>query len=155
MAADSDDVVIERFENIADAAPELYSAGLRLRETHLFAEEETRTRDHGPTDLLCVHFVALWKGAVAGTVQYDPESNRLRQMVVAPEFRGRGIGIGLVRHVAVEARTRGHAELHVHAWNRARGFYESAGFRLIGEVYTSHGVRCHRLYLSLDRLAEA
>jgi GNAT superfamily N-acetyltransferase len=119
MPADPDDIVIERFENLPATA--LYSAGLRLREIHLFVEEEVSARDHETTDSLCVHFVAHCEGAVVGTVQYEPESNRLRQMVVAPEFRGRGLGAGLVRRVAEEARTRGHSELLVHAWSRARG----------------------------------
>jgi GNAT superfamily N-acetyltransferase len=154
MPADPDDIVIERFENLLATAPALYSAGLRLREIHLFVEEEVSARDHETTDSLCVHFVAHCEGAVVGTVQYEPESNRLRQMVVAPEFRARGLGAGLVRRVAEEARTRGHSELLVHAWSRARGFYKRAGFQPIGEGYTSLGVRCHRLCLSLEGLAD-
>ena len=102
-----DDVRIDKYENLVDADPELYAAALKLREVHLLAEEDAAPQDPLVSDRGCVHFVARCVGEVVGTVQYEPASRRLRQMVVAPGFRGVGLGLRLVGRVVDEARTRG------------------------------------------------
>ena len=65
----------------------------------------------------------------------------LRQIVVAPEARGSGVGRALMRHLAAELRTRGATGwcLNVRPDNaRAIRLYESMG---LGEAYRSAAIR--------------
>ena len=60
------------------------------------------------------------------------EGDWLEQLYVAPEALGTGVGRGLLD--AVTARRPGGLSLHVFARNeRARRFYEAAGFVLVAE----------------------
>ena len=77
----------------------------------------------------------------------------LEDLFVLPEWRGRGIGRALLRHLARIARERdcGRMEWSVLDWNdRAIGFYRSIGARAMDEwtVYRLTGE-------ALDRLAKA
>ena len=77
----------------------------------------------------------------------------LEDLFVLPEWRGRGIGLALLRHLARIARERdcGRMEWSVLDWNdRAIGFYRSIGARAMDEwtVYRLTGE-------ALDRLAKA
>ena len=69
-------------------------------------------------------------------MQYDPKLMRLRQLVVASQYRDQGIGKALVDAVRREHEGRGHTEPHqadrhllVHAQEERAPFYERAGFR--------------------------
>jgi GNAT superfamily N-acetyltransferase len=59
-------------------------------------------------------------------------------LFVEPDLWGRGIGRALVDAAAHEARSKG-LTLTVIANPRARGFYESCGFRAEGEAQTRFG----------------
>lgn len=106
----------------------------------LFEREGLGLGDYRESDLRNVHFVARADGHVAGYVQYDPQLGRLRQMVVAPAFRGSGLGARLVEAVVEEARRSGRGELRVHAWVESVGFYRGVGFVEAGEVVRGQGV---------------
>jgi ribosomal protein S18 acetylase RimI-like enzyme len=62
---------------------------------------------------------------------------RIMDIALAPEFRRRGIGSGLLRSLIAEAEASGrNLSIHVEANNPARRLYERLGFRPAGE----HGV---------------
>ena len=75
-------------------------------------------------------FPALREGGMAA---------RIEELVVAPEWRGRGIGTLLLEHAEARARARGALwiELHTHRGreNYARGFYASRGYEELNSAF--------------------
>ena len=65
----------------------------------------------------------------------------LREIVIAPEFQGRGIGTAIVREVIERARNRGvPARLGALHQNRALALYRRLGFRDVGRTDTHIGL---------------
>lgn len=80
-------------------------------------------------------FVAAEHGRVVGTVMggYDGHRGWMYSLAVAPEFRRRGFGRTLVRHLENALADRGclKINLQVLAGNAAvSGFYEKLGYRV-------------------------
>lgn len=96
--------------------------------------------DYADSDARSVHFVAHAEGRVAGYVQFDPQTGRLRQLIVNPGHRSARLGRRLVAAVEAEARAQGHHELLVHAWTSSAGFYRALGFVERGSVVSGEGV---------------
>ena len=77
--------------------------------------------------LLAAHYVAnedRWLPAI--NVVY------VREMIVAEDFRRRGVGSQLIDDVMAWARGKGATRIDLHAWNsneQAREFYQALGFR--------------------------
>ena len=63
------------------------------------------------------------------------ESTPSLAMSVLKEYRGRGIGTALLKHMLIEEKTAGHAKLSlsVQKDNYAVKLYRKAGFMIIGE----------------------
>jgi len=80
---------------------------------------------------------AFSDGVVAGTLVLTPGQGamKLRQMAVAPEACGQGIGSGLVAFAEDWARDKGFRQIVLHARVSAQGFYEKAGYRPEGDVF--------------------
>ena len=135
----------DNFEEIPDAVS---SAMEDLRERHLWSVEP-RSAEYSVTSTRSVHVVGLSAGRVIGCAQFDPETDRLRQMVVDPRFRRHGVGLRLVRRVESEARRHGRSQLSVHAWEQSRSFYERAGFQPAGDVRSDAVVAWQPMSLGL------
>jgi ribosomal protein S18 acetylase RimI-like enzyme len=70
-------------------------------------------------------------------VHRGPSDIRIVDIALAPPFRGRGLGTGLLRSLIAEAEDSGRRlSIHVEMSNPARRLYERLGFRPVGE----HGV---------------
>jgi ribosomal protein S18 acetylase RimI-like enzyme len=68
-------------------------------------------------------------------VQRGAAEIRLIEITLAPDWRGRGIGAALVRHLLDEAAGHGRrVVLHVERENPARRLYELLGFRPVADV---------------------
>jgi ribosomal protein S18 acetylase RimI-like enzyme len=102
------------------------------------------------------HYRQHYRGATLDVIEVDgqqagrlyvhraPRDIRIMDIALAPAFRGRGIGSGLLRRLISEAEASGRTlSIHVEGNNPARRLYERLGFRPVGE----HGV-----YLLLERL---
>ena len=102
-----------------------------------------------------VHYRSNYPGATLDVVEVDGEAAgrlyvhrgrsdiRIMDIVLAPEFRGRGIGTALLHELIAEADGSGRKlSIHVEYNNPARTLYDRLGFRPVGE----HGV-----YLLLER----
>jgi len=102
------------------------------------------------------HYRQHYRGATLDVIEVDgqpagrlyvhraPGDIRIMDIALAPAFRGRGIGSGLLRRLISEAEASGQTlSIHVEGNNPARRLYERLGFRPVGE----HGV-----YLLLERL---
>merc|ERR1719348_170866 len=90
------------------------------------------------TDPLRCTFVALSDdGNMIGMTQYDRELGRLRQVIVDPKFRSKGIGSMLVGKVIEAAKEDNQSKLMVHGLVESKGFYSKLGFSDVGEMYES------------------
>jgi ribosomal protein S18 acetylase RimI-like enzyme len=65
---------------------------------------------------------------------------RMRQVAVAPDAQGLGIGRRLVVESEAEARRRGAARMTLHARQTAVAFYERLGYAVDGEPFTEVGL---------------
>jgi len=78
---------------------------------------------------------------LVGTARLLPLSGNLdrqvRQVAVAPETRGRGIGKALMVALEELAYREGGRELWLHARENAWGFYERLGYEAVSEVFVS------------------
>jgi ribosomal protein S18 acetylase RimI-like enzyme len=114
-----------------------------------FVEHQFNAQDH--------HYRSNYPGATFDVVEVDGERAgrlyvhrgardiRIMDIAVAPEFRGRGIGTGLVHELIAEADASGRKlSIHVEMNNPARSLYDRLGFLPAGE----HGV-----YVLMERPA--
>ena len=107
-----------------------------------FTAQDTHYREHYPGATLDVIEV---DGEPAGRlyVHRGASDIRIMDIALAPEYRGRGIGSGLLRALIAEAQANARTlSIHVETNNPARRLYERLGFVQAGE----HGV-----YLLLER----
>lgn len=89
--------------------------------------------------------VLLVGGEPAGRlyVERDDEAVHVLDIALLPEFRGRGIGTGLLEEVVAEAEAAGKvARVYVERTNRAMSLYRRLGFEPVGE---------HGIYLLMER----
>lgn len=101
--------------------------GLTLSEEDVRGEEQQ------------IHVVAVdERGEAVGCVLIAPAADgtaRIRQMAVQEDFRGKGIGAGLMAHSETIARALPARKLTMHARLSARGFYERLGYRVTSDVF--------------------
>jgi ribosomal protein S18 acetylase RimI-like enzyme len=103
---------------------------------HQFNAQDAHYRQHYPGATL--DLIEL-DGEPAGRlyVHRGPSDIRIMDIALAPAFRGRGIGTGLLRTLIAEAEDSARKlSIHVEMNNPARTLYERLGFRAAGE----HGV---------------
>jgi ribosomal protein S18 acetylase RimI-like enzyme len=101
-----------------------------------FAAQDAHYRENYPGATLDVVEV---DGERAGRlyVHRGPSDIRIMDIALAPAFRGRGVGTGLLRRLMEEAAASGRKlSIHVEMNNPAKGLYERLGFAPAGE----HGV---------------
>jgi len=80
--------------------------------------------------------IILVDGLPAGRLYVDRGGDGIRLMDIAllPQFRGRGIGSGIIRGLVGEADARGQVlSLHVERNNPVLHFYSALGFRVKNE----------------------
>jgi 2,3-bisphosphoglycerate-dependent phosphoglycerate mutase len=135
----SPDLEIARYVGWPAMSSELACEVSTLRRA-LHEAEGKSMLDYADSDARSVHFVAHAEGRVAGYVQFDPQTGRLRQLIVNPGHRSARLGRRLVIAVETEARAQGHSELRVHAWVSSAAFYRALGFAERGAVVSGEGV---------------
>ncbi len=121
-----------------------------LRQKHLLEPEGKFPEDYHSIDRRSVAFVAVVEGRPAGFVQFDPDSCRLRQLVVDPGFRGRRLGSRLVGAVAQEAKRHGQTTLLVNAWTKSASFYARTGFVSAGDEVDARPIPWVPMEMALD-----
>lgn len=127
------------YRQITTADPE-YEAEKALRDTVLRAplglalsEADVRGEDAQ------IHLLAVdERGKVVGCTLIVPQADgtaRIRQMAVAEDHRGKGIGASLMAQAETIARALPVRKLTMHARLSARGFYERLGYRATSDVF--------------------
>jgi 2,3-bisphosphoglycerate-dependent phosphoglycerate mutase len=133
------DLEIARYQGWSAIPAALADELAQLRRA-LHEPEGKSLHDYADSDARSVHFVAHAEGRVAGYVQFDPQTGRLRQLIVNTGHRGARLGRRLVAAVEAEARAQGCRELLVHGWVSSLGFYRALGFVERGSIVSGEGV---------------
>ena len=105
--------------------------GLSLRDEDLSGETEEYV------------IIALQGEAVIGCVMLRPVSKeelKLRQMAVAEEFQGKGVGAAIVREAEMLAAEKGFTLITLHARMNAVPFYERCSYEAVGDMFSEVGI---------------
>jgi len=107
----------------------------------VFVEEQgvPREIELDAMDAVSLHAVAFEDHLPVGTGRLLPDGH-IGRMAVLKEWRNRGIGGLLLRHLMDEARQRGHREVALSAQVHAAAFYRAHGFVEEGAEYMDAGI---------------
>lgn len=133
----------------------IYAAALELRHNilrrplglDLYAEDLTLEQHEW-------HYGFEEQGQLVATVTLRPDKPGrvlLRQMAVAGDCQGRGLGRRLIELVEQSVRERGIGEIHLHARCEAEGFYQRLGYKRVGEEFLQVGIWHVEMNKRLDR----
>ncbi|WP_417566941.1 GNAT family N-acetyltransferase [Marinobacter sp.] len=112
------------------------------------------------TDEIADHYLAVLPdntpAGVARLFSTLEETGHIGRMAILPEYRGRGIGEALLRHLIAESAGR-FSELRLSAQEHAIPFYQRSGFHVCSDVYDDagiphYGMRCLAPELANDVL---
>jgi predicted N-acetyltransferase YhbS len=87
--------------------------------------------------------LGAWSGSTplgCLALRQDEGAMRMRQVAVAPEAQGKGIGRLLVLESEAEARRRGASVVMLNARQTAVAFYERLGYSVSGEPFLEVGL---------------
>jgi predicted GNAT family N-acyltransferase len=101
--------------------------GLHFTDTELAAEKE---------DILIASYDEEQILACCILTPADKKTVRLRQMAVAGNLQGKGIGVSIMHFAETLARDKGFTKLTMHARQAAMGFYEKLGYKPVGQQFT-------------------
>ncbi len=138
-----------RFATLTVGSPE-HAEAIRLREAVLRVplglgglSAEERAAEPNATHLAC--FI---DERVVGTLLLsaaEPGVMRMRQVAVAPELRGSGIGTRLVEAAEMLCQARGTRLLFAHAREPVVSFYEHLGYEVVGEPFVEVTIEHRRV----------
>lgn len=99
----------------------------------------------------CVHVLAWNKqGDAIGTARMQAQGT-IGRMAVLKDWRGRGAGRALLEALLECAVRQGLTRVTLSAQTHAIGFYERAGFHVIGELFMDAGIPHRRMVKELIR----
>ena len=90
-----------------------------------------------------IHLAVLAAGKLCAVLLLTAREEgdiQMRQVAVAPELQGTGLGRALVEASEVKARELGFKRMVLHARKSAIGFYERLGYTAHGEEFEEVGI---------------
>ena len=137
---------------LASSEIELKSA-LKVRR-QVFVEEQGIPQDLelDEYDREAMHMVVKNKKKVIGTarIRFMPAGQaKLERMAVLIDFRGRGIGRGIISFIIEELRTRQKRQVLLHAQYPVVNFYKSCGFEVSGLPFLEAGKKHIKMLRSI------
>ena len=96
----------------------------------------------------CDWFVAQDGAVVMAIARLTPQG-RIGRMAVLPNWRGLGIGSGLLDLALAGAASRGLTRVELHAQSHALGFYERFGFAADGPEFAEADIPHRHMILNL------
>ncbi len=93
-----------------------------------------------------IHIACFEDGKLLGCcmlVKINNNTVRLRQMAVAPNLHGKGIGASIINFAENIARDKGFKTITMHARDTAIGFYEKFGYAIKGKQFTEVNTAHH------------
>ena len=128
-------------------------AALALRE-EVFVEEQgvPLSEEIDGFDTAATHVVAVDGETVVGTCRLvrDGETVKLSRMVVARDYRRRGVGAALLVEADRIARRWGAQRIVLNAQTQAMGVYSAAGYRAHGSPFIDAGIEHRTMERRLD-----
>ena len=102
-------------------------------------------------DPQCAHVLA-WndQGDAIGTARMQANGT-IGRMAVLKDWRGRGAGRALLEALLDLAGKQGLARVALSAQTHAIGFYERAGFHVVGELFIDAGIPHRKMVKELQR----
>jgi predicted GNAT family N-acyltransferase len=129
------------------------AALLDLRYTVFVQEQHVpEQRERDGLDVECWHVLARDEaGQPIGCGRLTP-AHKIGRMAVLQQWRGRGVGVAMLRELVARARALGWPEVALDAQVSAIGFYEREGFVAHGAEFEDAGLahRAMRLVLATD-----
>lgn len=102
-----------------------------------------------------IHIAAFFENEIIGCLLLKPESDseiKMRQVAVSSSRQGMGIGKSLVSFAEKFAVENGYKLITLHSRDSALGFYETLGYKTVGEGFTEVTIPHHKM---IKRLTEA
>lgn len=103
------------------------------------------------------HFGIFAEATLLATVMMVPRPEswwQVRQMAVAFDRQGTGLGRQLLEAAEGRLRADGVARLYLHARHHAIGFYERLGYHGVGDPFTEVGIAHRRMEKTLAGLSD-
>lgn len=127
-----------------ETLPEFIDA-IRLR-VDVFIKEQGFQHGWEPDeeDKISRHFIASADGLVIGEARVretEKGSFKIERMVTKKEYRGQGIGSGLVKYVINEMIQFKPRRIWLRSQLQSQRFYEKAGFKAVSEPFDMWGVK--------------
>lgn len=122
---------------------ELYAL-LRLRQQVFVVEQRCAYQDCDDLDFTAWHLLLQRGDELVGGARLLPPATdhgaRLGRVVIAPAWRGHGLGRGIIRAGIDQARSRYPGPLTLHAQAHLRRLYEGEGFAVDGPPFDEDGI---------------
>lgn len=124
---------------------QLAPGSIRDIRQQVFIEEQNvpSEMEWDETDEIADHYLAVLPdntpAGVARLFSTLEETGHIGRMAILPQFRGRGIGEALLRHLIAESANR-FSELKLSAQEHAIPFYQRSGFHVCSGVYDDAGI---------------
>jgi predicted GNAT family N-acyltransferase len=119
----------------------------------VFIEEQgiPESEEWDATDPASRHVLAITeKRDVVGTGRLEP-TGKIGRVAVLPQYRGTGVGSGIVSHLVNQAAELGFTQVYLHAQTTAVGFYERLGFQADGPEFDEVGIPHRRMRRGIGR----
>jgi len=126
---------------------------LKIVRRRVFVEEQSvpEAEEWDAADATALHVLAVVDGRdPVGTGRLE-SCGKIGRVAVLREWRGAGIGAGIVRHLVNQATDLGVESVYLHAQTAAAGFYRRLGFRAEGSVFDEVGIPHVRMRLGTER----
>ena len=126
-----------------DFATPAYDEAVRLRDAVLRRPLGLSIADDDLTqEFKQVHLGVWQQGRLVATASLVPNgtSLKMRQVAVAEEARGQGVGKALTKACEAYAQRTGVARLYCHARLTAKPFYIQCGWQPVGEQFEEVGI---------------
>lgn len=121
--------------------PEL-SKALTIRKTVFVEEQHCPPELEYENDDKSTHFLATCNGEPCGAARWRKTQNgyKLERFAVLPNFRGKGIGVHLVKAVLYDL-PKNASHIYLNAQLSALNFYLTLGFKPVGEQFEEAGIK--------------
>ncbi|MDR2778615.1 MAG: GNAT family N-acetyltransferase [Rickettsiales bacterium] len=123
-----------------------------MEEQNISAKEEADSYDFDPSTL---HYVVYQKNEPIATLRVRLENNCLKpqRFSILKKFRGRYVAKQLIKFFIVDSFSMdGIEKIEFDAQAQLRVFYESMGFRSIGEEFEEVGIKHVKMSASIEEL---
>ncbi len=102
------------------------------------------------------YFIAILNGRAIGTARWrmkNEDTAKIERLAVLDEMRGKGIGRKLMLHLMEDIKKNSVAsKIKMGSQDHAIPFYESMGFKVMGEGYMDGGtIPHHDMVMTLER----